>query len=86
MGLVAQSEYETSIVVAVHGSRGTDRNCATVGSFCDIIPGVDKLPEKWAVMSKSHLYSIARGFSKYMVSNLANSSREIVRELIAGAR
>jgi ADP-ribosylglycohydrolase len=87
MGLmVAQREYETSIVVAVRGGWDTDCNGATTGSVCGMMLGADMLPKKWVGVLNDRLFSAVRGYNECKISELAKRSHEIAKKLIAEAR
>ncbi len=87
MGLmVAQRDYEKSIVVAVRGGWDTDCNGATAGSVCGMMLGADALPEKWVGVLNDRLFSAVRGFNECKISDLAKHSHEIARKVIAAAR
>jgi len=87
MGLmVAQRNYETSIVVAVRGGWDTDCNGATAGSICGMMLGADALPEKWVGVLNDRLISAVRGFSECKISELAKRSYEIARKVMATAK
>jgi ADP-ribosylglycohydrolase len=84
--MVAQSKFETSIVVAVRGGWDTDCNGATAGSVCGMMLGADKLPEKWVGVLNDHIFSAVRGFNECRISDLAKRSHVIARNLITEAR
>jgi len=87
MGLmVAQREYETSIVVAVRGGWDTDCNGATTGSVCGMMLGAEMLPKKWVGVLNDRLFSAVRGYNQCKLSELAKRSHEIAKKLIAEAR
>jgi len=87
MGLmVAQREYETSIVVAVRGGWDTDCNGATTGSICGMMLGAEMLPEKWVGVLNDRLFSAVRGYNECKLSELAKRSHDITRKLIAEVR
>jgi len=86
MGLmVAQRDYETSIVVAVRSGWDTDCNGATAGSVCGMMLGADALPEKWVGVLNDRLISAVMGFNECKISDLAQRSHEIARKAIAAA-
>ncbi len=87
MGLmVAQGDYETSIVTAVRGGWDTDCNGATAGSVCGMLLGADALPEKWVDVFNDRLVSIVQGFSECKISELAKRSYEIAKKVMATAK
>jgi len=87
MGLmVAQRNYETSIVVAVRGGWDTDCNGATAGSVCGMMLGAEALPEKWVGVLNDRLISAVRGYSECKISELAKRSYEIARKVMAAAK
>jgi len=86
MGLmVAQRDYETSIVVAVRGGWDTDCNGATAGSVCGMMLGADALPLKWVGVLNDRLISAVRGFGECKISDLAKRSHEIAKKVTAEA-
>ena len=83
MGLmVAQRDFETSIVVAVRGGWDTDCNGATAGSICGLMLGARVLPQKWTGVLNDRLISAVYGFSECRISDLAKRSHEIAKKLI----
>ncbi len=87
MGLmVAQRDYEKSIVLAVRCGWDTDCNGATAGSVCGMMLGCDALPSKWVGVLNDRLISAVRGFSECKISDLAKRSHEIARKVITAAK
>ena len=87
MGLmVAQRDFETSIVVAVRGGWDTDCNGATAGSICGLLLGAGALPQKWTSVLNDRLISAVYGFSECRISDLAKRSHEIAKKLITETR
>ncbi len=81
--MVAQRDYETSIVVAVRGGWDTDCNGATAGSICGMMLGADALPKKWVGVLNDRLTSAVMGFSECKISDLAKRSYQIARKIMA---
>jgi len=77
--MLAQRNYETSIVVAVRGGWDTDCNGATAGSVCGMMLGASALPEKWVGVLHDRLFSAVCGFSECKISDLARRTHEIAR-------
>lgn len=87
MGLMlAQRDYETSIVLAVLSGWDTDCNGATAGSISGMMLGADGLPGKWVGVLNDRLLSAVAGFNDCKISDLAKRTHEIAKKVVAENR
>lgn len=79
--IYARGDFEKAITTAVLGGWDTDCNGATAGSVMGAMLGASRLPQRWTGRFHDTLYAGIKGFNPIAISECANRSYNVFRNI-----